>query len=566
MRRLALLLGLLLALVCHAQVNKDSLPTEVINGQKVYRYEVQKSEGLYRICKNFGIQQQDLLNLNPSLEKEGLKVGQKILIPVVEKLDSTQYVLHTLKPKETLYGLGKTYGVRVEDIVNLNPVTSQRMEIGKTLLIKKKELLENAVVKEPSATKDIEPVKELPVVKDKPMAVEQPAKEIGVKENLTKAVPVQELKKAEGKEGKDLVAEVQEETIVVNPTEFIPEMPTISPLPLRIAYMLPMMVNATKRDANMDRFVDFYEGSLIAIYEAQQRGQKFEVYTYDVQKSEVHAQQAIENGALQNVDVIIGPAYPTQVNIVGMYAKNNRIPVLVPFTSRVSALDVNPYLMQFNPSAEAEAKALVDELIPRKDSIQFVLVDATNGELAASVLAFRKAIHEAEFSEVSVSINQILNDSLTPLLAPDKENIIVFPSEKWSAAQVLMPKILSQKAGQQLTIYGHHAWASETVLLPMIYASIFHEIDSHSFYGYKHLYELYFGHELSSTNPRYDLLGYDMTKAMITYLQLAHQVDYEAERDAIYSQLQKGIQSDIALPRVHDRGGKMNTAIHIYRK
>ncbi len=563
-RKIALLLSLLVVLVCQAQVNKDSLPTEVINGQKVYRYEVQKSEGLYRICKNFGIQQQDLLNLNPSLEKEGLKVGQKILIPVVEKLDSTQYVLHTLKPKETLYGLGKTYGVRVEDIVNLNPVTSQRMEIGKTLLIKKKELVEQVVVDEQSPVKKIEPVKEMPVVKDKPAAIEKPVKEVLAKENPAEATQIMPAREVAGQQEK--VAEMKQETIEVDPTEFIPDMPTISPLPLRIAYMLPMMVNATKRDASMDRFVDFYEGCLIAIYEAQQRGQKFEVYTYDVQKNEIHAQQAIENGALQNVDVIIGPAYPAQVNIVGMFAKNNRIPVLVPFTSRISILDVNPYLMQFNPSPEAEAKAIIDELTPRKDSIQFILIDANNGELAASSLALRKAIREAEFSEVNVSISQILNDSLSPLLAADKENIIVFPSEKWSAAQVLMPKILSQKNGQHITIYGHHAWANENVLLPMLYASIFHELDSHSFYEYKHLYELYFGHELSSTDPRYDLLGYDMTKAMITYLQLAHQVDYEAERDAIYSQLQKGIQSDLALPRIHERGGKMNAAIHIYRK
>ena len=56
-------------------------PLDTIDGEEVYRYEVERSIGLYRIGVNFGVQQNDIIRLNPQLRERGLHYGETLLIP-----------------------------------------------------------------------------------------------------------------------------------------------------------------------------------------------------------------------------------------------------------------------------------------------------------------------------------------------------------------------------------------------------------------------------------------------------------------------------------------------------
>lgn len=64
-------------------------PLDTINGEEVYKYEVERSIGLYRIGVNFNISQGEIVRLNPQLRERGLHYGETLFIPtgrpVVEK-------------------------------------------------------------------------------------------------------------------------------------------------------------------------------------------------------------------------------------------------------------------------------------------------------------------------------------------------------------------------------------------------------------------------------------------------------------------------------------------------
>ena len=45
------------------------------------------------------------------------------------------------------------------------------------------------------------------------------------------------------------------------------------------------MTDVALREPSIDRFVEFYEGSLLALEKARDNGQKFEVYVYDTEKN-----------------------------------------------------------------------------------------------------------------------------------------------------------------------------------------------------------------------------------------------------------------------------------------
>ena len=56
-------------------------PLDTINGEEVYRYQVERSIGLYRVGVNFNVSQADIVRLNPQLRERGLHYGETIYLP-----------------------------------------------------------------------------------------------------------------------------------------------------------------------------------------------------------------------------------------------------------------------------------------------------------------------------------------------------------------------------------------------------------------------------------------------------------------------------------------------------
>ena len=56
-------------------------PLDTINGEEVYRYQVERSIGLYRIGVNFGVSQNEIVRLNPQLRERGLHYAETLYIP-----------------------------------------------------------------------------------------------------------------------------------------------------------------------------------------------------------------------------------------------------------------------------------------------------------------------------------------------------------------------------------------------------------------------------------------------------------------------------------------------------
>ena len=76
-------------------------------------------------------------------------------------------------------------------------------------------------------------------------------------------------------------------------------------------------------------------------------------------------------------------------------------------------------------------------------------------------------------------------------------------------------------------------------------------------------FQEYFGHELSTTLPRYDLLGFDLTLHLLRMLQQAHTAGSNTlPTDTIWN----GNLTDIQYQKVSPQGGYENQTIHIIRK
>ena len=107
-------------------------------------YTVKKGDSLYSIARLYDVSVEDLKTFN-KLTSNVLSIGQVLRIPdIVEKSDTSVYYV---KKGDSLYGIAKSYGVSVEDIKRLNSLSSNSLSIGQELLIPGLSSENNASVK-----------------------------------------------------------------------------------------------------------------------------------------------------------------------------------------------------------------------------------------------------------------------------------------------------------------------------------------------------------------------------------------------------------------------------------
>ena len=428
----------------------------------------------------------------------------------IDTIDGKPYYLYTVEKGIGLYRVSKNFGVPQEKILEANPsLQTNGLVFGSTILI--------------------------PITVDKPVVEKKEVKKLTFRKN--ERVP------------KDTVLVVKEDTLdgSFQVTDS-----------LRVAMMLPFHANAIKRNATMDKFTDFYIGSLIAIYEAQKAGKYIELFTYDVEKTTEPLSRILSDSVWQDVDAIIGPAYTQQVQKVTAFTERDSTWTLVPFISELPAKETHPYVFQFNPSSQTEADVFAQYLSNLQDTVNCVVIQPKEGEsVPKSIQYIHASLQEYNIPTTKTTIRDILVDSMEMALAEGKENILIFNTEKYNNLQSVLPHLFRLVGKYQITLYSRYSWQNEKILLPQIYTSVFHEsLDSLD--TYEEIYNEYFDVAPSSQYPRYDLLGYDLTRH---FLHLVAQKD-----TAVIQESWSGAQSVIQyLPSAKHRGFE-NQKIVVIRK
>lgn len=105
---------------------------------KYNTYVVKSGDTLYSVAKNYGISVTELKEIN-DLSNNTLSIGQKLLVPattiIIDETTPGEYITYTVKSGDNLYSIANRYGVSVKEIMNLNNLTSNLLNVGQTLRI-----------------------------------------------------------------------------------------------------------------------------------------------------------------------------------------------------------------------------------------------------------------------------------------------------------------------------------------------------------------------------------------------------------------------------------------------
>ncbi|MBE6160332.1 MAG: LysM peptidoglycan-binding domain-containing protein [Lactobacillales bacterium] len=111
-------------------VNEDNMEDYLI-------YTVKNGDTLYGIARTYNITPSEIISYN-NLNSTVLNIGQNLKIPFKNISDDEQnieYIIYTVKSGDSLYSIARKYNTSVNEIMNLNNLTSNLLSIGQTLKI-----------------------------------------------------------------------------------------------------------------------------------------------------------------------------------------------------------------------------------------------------------------------------------------------------------------------------------------------------------------------------------------------------------------------------------------------
>ena len=103
--------------------------------ENVY-YTVKSSDNLYEIANQFHVSVDDLINLN-NLTTDKLQVGDTLIVlnkEVINKIKENAELYYVL-PGDSLYSIARKRGTTVEVLKAVNNLTSDQLSIGQSLII-----------------------------------------------------------------------------------------------------------------------------------------------------------------------------------------------------------------------------------------------------------------------------------------------------------------------------------------------------------------------------------------------------------------------------------------------
>lgn len=143
----------------------------------------------------------------------------------------------------------------------------------------------------------------------------------------------------------------------------------VKDLVLDIVVILPF-TNSSRTNLSSipqnDFVFELYQGLEFGVEQLKIKGTQVNMLTFDSKRDVTHLQNLLADPAIASADVIIGPIYPEESDLVSSFAETAKIPFVHPLSNLGDRFEELNYSYLFRPSVSSIADGIVDGL--RKQS------------------------------------------------------------------------------------------------------------------------------------------------------------------------------------------------------
>ncbi len=549
----------------------------------IFYHTIERGQTVYAIATMYGVSVEDIYRLNPE-SKDGIRAGSTLRIPqkdsaIAPSGKADNYIYHTIQPKETLYSLSIKYSVPATDIIAANPgLSTSTFTIGKNIRIPPTRLETLPTTEKKIVQKEME----YTVQKKETMyricrkfdisSVEllrlNPELKNGVKAGMVIKIPVtseevitQNMRQPEEREVNALLSTPKDIKKVNR---------------IQVALLLPFMTNEATQSSATSRFVEYYEGLLLAVDSLRNMGTSIELSVYDTGNGTKKVKEILKEDALSNANLIIGAVQNDQIGLVADFAQKQNIKYVIPFTSKnddvlsnANVYQVNtPHSYLYSKAAQAGCNLFSDYNIilvnikDKEEKTEFIKVFKT--EMQQRNIPFKEVTYK----------NDTFATDIEAAMVRDKRNVVLPTSASLDAVNKIKTplRMLSElkeeeKEPYMINLFGYPEWQTYTrecledfyALNTYIYSNFYADNLSPEVHNFYFNYKNWYSKNLINTFPKYGILGFDTGMYFLSAID-KYGSNFEDNLDKIHY---KSIQTGFDFHRVNNWGGFINTNLFI---
>ncbi|MDR1402308.1 MAG: LysM peptidoglycan-binding domain-containing protein [Tannerellaceae bacterium] len=565
----------------YSQEKGTKVTSANLQEDNMFYHTIEAGQTVYSIATMYGVGTEDIYRLNPE-SREVIKTGGKLKIPqkdmattITATPENRDYTFHAIQPKETLFSLSKRYQVSATNIIDANPGLSvETFQIGKTIRIPSADMEQLPQTESKTVVKNIEYKIERKEtmyrltrkfnVTAEELTARNPELQKGVKAGMTIKVPV----KAE-ETITQTIAQPKEKEVnaMLSAPKQINKVDKI-----KIALLLPFMADQISQTSTSIRFVEYYEGLLLAIDSLKSAGVSVELIVRDTGAGAQKLNLILNEIALKNVHLIIGAVENEQIKPIAEFARKNGIKYVIPFTSRNDDVLSNYYIYQVNtPHSYLHARAS-EEAYKMFYDYNIIFVDTYDkDDKAEFIKTFKLELTQKKvpFKDLVFRAESFTND-IHSLLVTDKRNVIIPISGSRSALNKIrspLRMVVEANPSFHVNMFGYPEWQTYTreclddlyALDTYIYTNFYADNMANDVSRFNSKYKTWYSKEMMNTYPKYGILGFDTGMFFFDAIH-TYGTNFENNLDKIHY---KSIQTGFDFRRANNWGGFINTNLFI---
>ena len=555
-------------------------------GSNTFEHTIERGETVYAIATMYGVSVDDIYRLNPE-SKTGIKAGDKLRIPQKDAATQTasskkagDYLYHAIKRGETLYALSQEYKIPAQAILDANPGLSvSTFAAGRIIRIPPTQIEDLPTTEQKETVKEIEYVVEKREtlyricrkfnISSVELIKHNPKLKNGVKAGMVLKIPTKttEVVTTTPADSRPM-RENEVNALLYEKKESLPVDR------IKVGLLLPFKADKPTRDAATARFVEYYEGMLLAVDSLRKQGVSIELSVYDTGEGARAMNQILETEEnLRSANLLIGAVQNDQIKLVADFAKEHNIKYVIPFTSKNDDVLSNACVFQVNtPHSYLYSKAAErGRKLFAKDNIIFVNVP-DKGEKTEFIKAFKTELkdHDIPFKEMDYDVELFAEEIDSLYMVDSCRNVVIPTSSSIEALQKVktpLRMLAETQTDYTIALFGYPEWQTYVrealddfyVLDTYIYTNFYADNLGQPMHDFYDKFKTWYSKDLINTYPKYGILGFD-TGMFFFGAMKKYGANFEDKLDEFrYPSIQTGFD----FHRVNNWGGFINTNIFI---
>lgn len=449
-------------------------------------HEVRQSETLYSISKLYGLTTGDIKDFNPGLT-DTIRTGQIIKIPGEENFTSESkkpavtiknYTVHKVSSGETLYSIARQYGVNIDSVYAYNTGLSSGIYPGQEIRIPLRRNPVDYISHTVRSGEKLQTISEKYNVSKKDIKNENPDKGNKYVEGETIRIPVDKGSLITQKPDtiREVIEKPQAEVMVEaeDPSKKVYNVALLVPFSLEVMDSLnPTDIDYFDKLSRLKsfRFIQFYEGFLIAADSLEKQGFRLNLFVYDVDNDPEKVDAIRKSSEIKRMDLIIGPFFNKSFTPIAELAKNYEISIVNPLSERDEVVKGNPFVFKIKPSPESQAVYAARYIAENYNQSNVLVIRANSLSFKNTATQIDLVLREKNFISTGSDPQKMLTDinyniehfqGVLNNLKKGTRNVIIIPTDDKVFSLDVVSKLNQLHRTYNILLFGLPDWSEFT--------------------------------------------------------------------------------------------------------